>query len=143
MGAYFMNDSGAKSLIQMGCYGIGVGRLLATVVETHHDAKGMVWPENLSPFAAHVVVLQPSLMGSATPRVARWAEAGDILLDNRALSVGEKLNDADLIGVTTRIIISEKNEAKQQVEVQLRGTKEIQHISYDAFEQRWLTKGSL
>src|SRR5437667_5343507 len=105
MGATYLGEDGERHPIVMGSYGIGVGRNVACIVEEHHDDKGIVWPEEVAPYAAHLVAIGTN----KDPRVGEVAEgrhaiaqgAGywrDILYDDRDESPGVKFTDAELLG---------------------------------------------
>jgi prolyl-tRNA synthetase len=108
-----LDEAGKPVTMYMGCYGIGVTRIVAAAIEQNHDAAGIRWPEPLAPFA---VVLVPLNAGKA-PRVAEAAErlyaeltaAGiEVLLDDRDARPGVKFADAELIGIPHRIVVSER-----------------------------------
>lgn len=103
MGATFLDREGRPKPLIMGCYGIGVGRLLAAVIEAHHDEEGIVWPANLAPFQVVVSVLdpkRPELLALGEDLAQGLAEAGlEVLLDDRDQSAGEKFHDAKLWGI--------------------------------------------
>jgi prolyl-tRNA synthetase len=131
LGALYLDENGERRPIVMGSYGIGLGRNLACVVEAHHDEKGIVWPESVAPYPAHLVAL-----GAAKePRVAEVAErlhevalaAGpdrEILYDDRDESPGVKLTDAELLGMPIILTVSPRSLAAGGVEVTRRRTGE-------------------
>ena len=123
----YRNEEGKEQKIMMGCYGIGLGRLMGTIVEVHHDDRGILWPEGVAPFAVHLLRLQdqPPVKKVADTLYATLQAAGiDILYDDReGASAGEKLADADLIGIPVRMIVSEKTVAADSVEVKARSEK--------------------
>jgi len=142
MKANFTDKDGKEKPIVMGCYGIGLGRLMATVVEVSHDKKGIIWPKNVSPFDVHLLSLQPT-----NKKVVQFAENLyktlqknniDILYDDRVVSPGIKLNDADLIGIPVRLVVSEKTQEKNAVEFKLRSQKETKLIKKDKVVQELL-----
>ncbi|MFL5751472.1 MAG: proline--tRNA ligase [Chloroflexota bacterium] len=128
-GSTYLGEDGERHPIVMGSYGIGVGRNVACVVEAHHDEKGIVWPEEVAPYAAHLVPI-----GSAKdPTVANVAErlhdvaqgAGywrDILYDDRDESPGVKFTDAELLGMPWILTVSPRSLAAGGVEVTERAT---------------------
>jgi prolyl-tRNA synthetase len=130
-GASYLGEDGERHPIVMGSYGIGVGRNVACVVEAHHDEKGIVWPEEVAPYAAHLVAI-----GAAKdPRVTEVAErlhdvangAGywrDILYDDRDESPGVKFTDAELLGMPWILTVSPRSLAAGGVEVTNRATGE-------------------
>jgi prolyl-tRNA synthetase len=130
-GATYLGEDGQEHPIVMGSYGIGVGRNVACVVEAHHDEKGIVWPEEVAPYAAHLVTL-----GAAKdPKVVEVADrlhevagsAGywrDILYDDRDESPGVKFTDAELLGMPWILTVSPRSLAAGGVEVTNRATGE-------------------
>ena len=119
LGALFTAEDGTKQPLVMGCYGIGIGRLLAAIVETHHDAQGIMWPASVSPFDFHLIPVQKNILEQAQALVQKMPLA-EILLDDRDISAGQKFAEADLLGIATRVIISEKTLANASVEVMQR-----------------------
>lgn len=131
MGAQFTTTEGARAPFVMGTYGIGVGRLLAAIVEVSHDDRGIVWPESVAPFDAHVLALQGAEGSAAAQKTAETvaedlAAAGwEILTDDRVdASPGEKFADADLIGIPWRVVVSEQHVRKQTVGLKARRSSE-------------------
>ena len=123
----FTDSAGKKQDVIMGCYGIGPSRVLGTVVEIHHDEQGIIWPESIAPFDIHFLVLGDSqdVMAQAKKIHDQLVKSGkDVLMDDREVSAGVKFADADLMGMPTRIIVSEKTLAKDSVEVKKRSEKE-------------------
>lgn len=110
MGAEFVDKDGIKKPIWMGCYGIGLGRLMATVVEVHNDEKGVVWPKSVAPFQVHLINLckDEKMVSEACVKLE---ECGvEVLFDDRDnVSAGEKFADADLIGISVRLVVSDRN----------------------------------
>lgn len=108
---------GATKLVEMGCYGIGPTRTMGTIVELHHDKKGIIWPESISPFDYSLVLLgdNAETMQAANDLYTRLTVAGkDVLFEDRTnVSNGEKLNVSDLIGVSKRVVMSSKLGPKQ------------------------------
>lgn len=126
--AVFLDDAGTSRACVMGCYGIGVGRLLAAIVEHWHDDKGIVWPMAVAPYQVHICTLNPEkgdVEGSAE-RLYRDLQAQGIavLLDDRLASPGVKFNDADLIGVPFRVTVSPRTLANAGVELKRRNAKD-------------------
>jgi len=146
-GATFLDDDGERHPIVMGSYGIGLGRNVACIVEAHHDEKGIVWPDEVAPYAAHLVAI-----GTARePRVTEVAErlhalAGDagreILYDDRDESPGVKFTDAELLGMPWILTVSPRSLAAGGVEVTRRETGERSTVSIEAAEHL-LQTGSL
>jgi prolyl-tRNA synthetase len=129
MGVSYLDENGKSHVPIMGCYGIGLDRTLASVIEEHHDQQGIIWPESLAPY--HVIIIPIKYQGAVREAcdklTAELEEAGiEVLLDDRDERAGVKFNDADLIGIPWRIVVGEKNLAgdSPKVEVKRRGEKE-------------------
>jgi prolyl-tRNA synthetase len=132
-GLLYSDEVGAKKQVWMGSYGIGPGRLMATIVEVHNDEKGILWPEAVAQFTVHIISLPPKDQ-KAIPDVKKAAEGlyetllakgVEVLYDDRAdKTAGEKFADADLIGIPWRIIVSASTLEKKGFEVKRRNEKE-------------------
>jgi prolyl-tRNA synthetase len=124
LGATFLDSEGKARPVVMGCYGIGVERLLATVIEANHDEKGIIWPASMAPYQAHLVALNveaPSVREAADKLYAELQAAGvEVLYDDREESPGVKFNDADLLGMPLRVTVSPRTLAKDSVELRRR-----------------------
>ncbi len=110
--AVFTDNDGKAKPYYMGCYGIGVGRTMGTIVEEHHDDKGIVWPKNVAPFQVHLTQLgNDEAAAQKTLEVYEnlIAAGFETLYDDRDARAGEKLNDADLIGIPVRLVISNRS----------------------------------
>lgn len=113
-GATFTDKDGRVKPYYMGCYGIGLGRTMAAVVEKHHDERGIVWPRLIAPFDAVLINLKKD--ATAAEIYDKLKQAGiDVLHDDRDVSAGEKFADADLIGIPARLVISEKTGDKVEL----------------------------
>src|SRR5215218_3057564 len=108
LGPTFLDEDGQEKPLLGGSYGIGPGRVMAAIVEQHHDEHGIRWPAAVAPYDVHVVVL-PGLEGQAEEIVAALHQQGrSVLVDDRDQRAGEKFADADLIGCPTRITVGKK-----------------------------------
>ncbi len=120
----YRDREGALHPVIMASYGIGVDRLVGTLVEVHHDERGIVWPASVAPAEAHLVVLgeDPAVRAYADKVYGALRHKGtEVLYDDRSgLSAGEKFIDADLIGIPWRVVVSEKTLAHEKVEVKSR-----------------------
>jgi prolyl-tRNA synthetase len=120
----YKNEKGEEKLVVMGSYGIGLGRLMGTVVEILSDDKGIVWPVSIAPFKVHLVELvstKPEVKNKAEEIYNLLAKSGvEVLYDDRDTRAGDKFNDSDLIGIPLRIIVSEKGLEKGDFEVKER-----------------------
>ncbi len=125
----FLDSNGKKQTMIMGCYGIGVGRTMAAVLEQCNDQFGPIWPISISPFDLHLCALNPNQEGvgaKADEIYESMLTAGiDTVYDDRGEKAGFMFNDADLVGVPFRIIISPKTLAQGKVEFKRRGEKDI------------------
>ena len=123
LNATYLDKEGRNRPLTMGCYGIGVSRMLAAAVEQHHDEAGIVWPSAIAPFRVHIVPV--SMQDDAQRELAeslyeRFLAAGiDALLDDRDERAGVKFKDSDLIGIPIRIVVG-KRAAASEVELKLR-----------------------
>jgi len=135
MKGLFLNEKGEERFFEMGCYGIGVSRIIAAAIEQNHDNKGIVWPITIAPYLVHMIPVQEKsekVMTTAKGLYIALSEKGvDLLLDDRAERPGVKFHDADLLGVPYQILISEKNLAKGQVELKERKTGRVTMIEAD------------
>jgi prolyl-tRNA synthetase len=126
----FQAADGSKQNVIMGCYGIGLSRILGTVVEVCHDEKGIIWPESIAPFRVHLISLNKN--DEAEKIYQSLLDSGvEVLFDDRDLSAGEKFADADLIGCPYRLVVSEKSLAQGGVELKRRSNKESEIIDLD------------
>jgi prolyl-tRNA synthetase len=129
LGAYYLDRDGRQQPIIMGCYGIGVGRLLAAAIEQNHDEKGMIFPGPIAPFQVHLIGLNLSDDSVATAAEGLYRELWDqgieTLYDDRVdQAAGVKLNDADLLGLPVRLVVSPRNLRNGMVEMKGRREKE-------------------
>ncbi len=125
MNVSFLDEQGKAQVPTMGCYGIGVDRTLASIIEERHDDDGIVWPMSVAPFQVSIVPIKyEGAMKEAADKLAAELEAQgiEVLLDDRTERPGVKFKDADLIGIPLRVVVGDKNLPK--VEVKARGEKE-------------------
>jgi len=146
-GAMYLGEDGERHPIVMGSYGIGLGRNVACIVEAHHDEKGIVWPDEVAPYAAHLVALgaakDPKVTEVAERLHSLAADAGrDILYDDRDESPGVKFTDAELLGMPWILTVSPRSLAAGGVEVTRRESGERSTVSIEAAEHL-LQTGSL
>lgn len=123
MKAEFTDQEGKKKPIVMGCYGIGLGRLMASIVEVSHDEQGIIWPESIAPYQIHLLDLNEKKRADQLYKELQKNNL-EVLYDDRDKSPGEKFAEADLIGIPIRLVISEKTLAKDSVELKRRDSKE-------------------
>jgi len=133
MNAGVQDQNGKLQSLKMGCYGIGVTRILAAVVEQNHDKNGIIWPMAIAPYQAIVLPLQMKNEAVAAAGEKLYAElqaAGiDVLLDDRNAGAGAKFKDADLIGIPVRIAIGSRGLDEGMVEVKLRSQAENEDVA--------------
>ncbi len=129
MGATFLTPEGKAEPIVMGCYGIGVGRLMASVVENCHDDFGPIWPRNIAPFQVEIVnITKDSEIADKLEK--ELEDAGfEVLVDDRDERAGVKFKDADLWGIPLRIALGKKGLANGQVEWKPRAEKEMTMVN--------------
>jgi len=120
----FINPEGKKEFVTMGSYGIGLGRVMGTAVEIHHDGKGIIWPEEIAPFKIHLIEISAndsSVKNQAEKIYKNLVDREvEVLYDDRDKTAGEKFADADLIGIPERVVISPKTLEKKSLEIKQR-----------------------
>jgi prolyl-tRNA synthetase len=122
----FTSAEGKSEKVLMGCYGIGVSRLVATIAEIHHDEKGLLWPESVAPFQIHLISLGED---EEAEKIYRELSAKtEVLFDDRDCRAGEKFADADLIGIPTRIVVSKKTLEAGGVELKKRNSEKTKIV---------------
>ena len=148
MGANFLDQDGQTKPVIMGSYGIGSGRLMASVAEEHHDEYGLIWPISVAPYAVHLIILQKKVkhqdqnegeevdhndpLDVAEGLFEQFQSAGiEILFDDRDQRPGVKFNDADLIGIPIRLTVSDRSLQAGGIEVKQRDQKEKTIIPID------------
>jgi prolyl-tRNA synthetase len=135
IGANFVDESGSSRPIVMGCYGIGLGRLLAAAIEQNHDEKGIIWPMAIAPYQIYLCPLYLENERVAAEAEALYlgleAEGIEVLFDDRAESPGVKFNDADLLGIPLRVTISPRTIEKNSAEVKWRHEKKAELLPLD------------
>ena len=116
MKAFFVDQKGRQQPLISGCYGIGLERLMATIIELNHDKGGIIWPANVSPFDVHLLGLgldDKIILRRAQEVYKKLKLSGfDVLFDDRSESAGVKFNDSDLIGIPIRLVVSRKSGSK-------------------------------
>lgn len=123
MNASYLDEKGEQQTIVMGCYGIGVSRLLATAVEQHHDDNGIRWPMSIAPYQLHIVQLgsEPEVVAAVRHLEQELQARGiEVLIDDRDERPGVKFKDADLVGIPLRVTVGAKALAKGGVELKPR-----------------------
>jgi prolyl-tRNA synthetase len=147
MGATFLNAAGEQRPVVMGSYGIGLGRLMATVIEQNHDNDGIFWPPSIAPY--DLVILPLNMTHAQTAEVAEslyqhlTRKGLAVLFDDRDERAGVKFKDADLIGVPLRITIGERSLAQGKVELKRRSSGEERAVPVDEVGEavlQWITE---
>lgn len=130
--AMFLDKDGKEHPCIMGCYGIGVNRIAATLIETSNDKNGIIWPKSIAPYGVIILALNienPKVKQISEDLYKKLSDAGhDVLFDDRNVSAGIKFKDSDLIGIPTKIIVGEKNAANDMVEIKDRKTGKIDTV---------------
>jgi prolyl-tRNA synthetase len=139
LGANFLDENGQHHPILMGCYGIGVGRILIAAVESLHDDKGIIWPVAIAPYTVVITPIkyEAEIKTAADDLYAKLSSAGiDTLLDDRDARAGSKFADADLIGIPIRITIGDRGLKEGKVEVKKRSLAEAEMVQMDSVIDR-------
>jgi prolyl-tRNA synthetase len=133
LGAHFLDEKEQRHPIVMGCYGIGVNRIIASLAETSHDDNGLIWPLAVSPYEVLLLplnVTDPEVLKVADRYAAELEEAGvELLFDDRDVRPGVKFKDADLIGIPLQIVIGGKGLQDGQVEIRWRRAAQPERFS--------------
>ncbi|MCD4831242.1 MAG: proline--tRNA ligase [Anaerohalosphaeraceae bacterium] len=131
LGCKFLDADGKENPCLMGCYGIGINRIVASAIENGHDENGIIWPINIAPFE---VIITPAgndenIINASETIYKQLTDMGiEVLLDDRDIRGGVKFKDADLIGIPLRITIGKKSIAENCVEIKLRSSKDIEKV---------------
>lgn len=131
-GAEYTDESGKRQKYYMGCYGIGIGRTMAAIVEAHHDDKGIVWPEAIAPFKVYLARLgnDDKVVKMAESVYNDLTQAGvAVIYDERDVRPGEKFADADLMGIPYRLVVSNSTIAEKKFEIKARGEAQPQFVT--------------
>jgi len=135
MGATFLDRDGVAYPILMGCYGIGIGRLLAAAIEQNHDEKGIIWPIPIAPYQVHLCPLSSDNQEVVTKVENLYAELTreglEVIFDDREESPGVKLNDADLLGMPLRVVLSPRSLKSGSGELKMRCKKDAVLVPLD------------
>jgi prolyl-tRNA synthetase len=131
--ANFLDETGESHPIIMGCYGIGVSRLVGGIVEAHHDDNGMTLPASIAPYSVYLASLNIDDEGvreTADGLYAELTRAGfEVLYDDRDEKPGVKFKDADLIGIPVRVVVSRRGLTNGQIELKLRTDSDATHVA--------------
>lgn len=134
MKATVLNENGKAVAPLMGCYGIGLSRIVGAAIEQHHDDYGIIWPQSMSPFDIHLIPINQHKSDTVAQACAelqqQLRDAGyDVLMDDRPLQPGKMFADADLIGIRHRVVISEKTLANNELEYKRRDQADKQMLT--------------
>ena len=139
-GMEVLDASGGREPVLMGCYGMGPSRIMGSIVEVHHDARGMIWPQAVAPYDVHLLLLSRDEAGVQEAQKVYdqlKSERVDVLFDDRpGVGNGAKLNDCDLIGVPLRVVLSSKSFAQNAAEIKRRGGDEPELVPLENLVQR-------
>jgi prolyl-tRNA synthetase len=133
LGLKISDENNEIRTVYMGCYGIGISRVMGVIAEKFCDDKGLVWPENIAPFKYYLAPIGES--GSKIAEEIYQSNEDKILFDDRALRPGEKFADAELMGIPFRVVISDKTLAENSVEITNRRTGESKLVSIEDFKK--------
>ena len=135
LGAYVIDQKGNSLPSVMGCYGIGVGRLLAAVIEARHDKKGIIFPKTIAPFQIYLINLNnesQEVLDKSNYLYENLKKLNyDVLFDDRNETPGVKLNDSDLLGIPLRLLVSKRTLSEQSVEFKPRDAEQSKLISIE------------
>ena len=135
MNATVLNENGKATTMAMGCYGLGVSRVVAAAIEQNHDDRGIIWPESIAPFQIAIVGLKieksEAVREAAEKLYKELTEAGyDVLLDDRKASPGVKFADMELIGIPHRVVLSDRGLKEGQVEYKYRRAADREDVAH-------------
>jgi len=137
MSATFLDENQKKKPLIMGCYGLGISRVMMAIIEQNNDESGIIWPKAIAPFDIHVIpvdVKKADQLGAAEEIYANLKAAGfNVLMDDRKERAGVKFSDADLIGLPIRITVG-RGISEGRVEVKMRSTGEVVEVGVDTLE---------
>ena len=136
MNAAVINEEGTLQTMLMGCYGLGITRVVAAAIEQHHDERGIIWPEALAPFQLVIIPINghrtPLVRDTANTIYEQCLQQGvDVLLDDRNERAGVLFADHDLIGIPHRLVIGERNLAEGFIEYKARNSEEVKRVSLE------------
>jgi prolyl-tRNA synthetase len=137
-----MDKDGASKPVVMGCYGIGISRMVSVIIEQNHDDRGILWPREAAPFEVVVIPIRyedPEVRDVSETVYSRLKGAGiDVLLDDRVLSPGERFRESDLVGFPYKLVVSPKTVQAGNVELERRSDKRKELFHVDELLERYL-----
>jgi prolyl-tRNA synthetase len=131
----YADDTGKMNPVFMGSYGIGIGRIMGTVVEVLSDDKGMIWPKEIAPFAVHLISAgnDENVLNTAEEIYTNLTNAGiEVLFDDRDTGAGEKFNDSDLIGIPLRVVVGKRSLEAGEVEIKERRDEKTKMVKIES-----------
>ena len=132
----YLDRDGKSHPMVMGCYGIGVGRAMAAVIEQSCDEYGPIWPMSIAPWQVELCAINPEKegVGEACERLYSELQAAgiEVLYDDRGEKAGSMFSDADLLGIPLRLVVSPRTLAEKQAEFKVRGSRDAERIALDA-----------
>ncbi|MCX6812895.1 MAG: His/Gly/Thr/Pro-type tRNA ligase C-terminal domain-containing protein [Candidatus Azambacteria bacterium] len=136
----FINSKGKREYVIMGSYGIGLGRVMGTVVEIHHDNWGIIWPKTIAPFKIHLIEISTKgdspIKKQAEKIYKNLVDKGiEVLYDDRDKTAGEKFADADLIGISWRAVVSPKTLDNDSIEIKRRNQKQEKLVKFSQIKK--------
>ena len=132
LGLVFNNKDGERKTVLMGCYGIGVSRVMGVIAEKFCDEHGLVWPEQVAPYKYYLIGIGEE--GTKQAEILYLDHENTILYDDRNLRPGEKFADAELMGIPYRVVISDKTLASNQAEITNRATGESKLVDLNQIQ---------
>lgn len=145
MNATFLDSDGKRKFYIMGCYGIGVSRIVAAIIEQNHDNDGIIWPKEVAPYDAYILPInwEEKIVREKSEQIYQILSSNgfDVLLDDRTKTPGTKFKDCDLIGLPLRIVVSKKSLMNDEVEFRLRREKESFNVKIENILEevkRWI-----
>jgi prolyl-tRNA synthetase len=133
--ATFQDEDGTHRLFEMGCYGAGISRILAAVIEQHHDEAGITWPKAIAPAQVAVILAtrdhEPSVQAAEQLYADLQAGGTTVVLDDREAAAGVKFNDADLVGYPVQVVVGKRGVEAGQLDVKIRATGERRQVAAD------------
>jgi prolyl-tRNA synthetase len=139
LAAFFLDEDSRRKPIIMGCYGIGVSRIISAVIEQNHDQDGIIWPEEIAPFSLEIVCLNPQdeeIKAFSFSLYEALNKEYEVLLDERDESAGVKFKDAYLLGMPYIVVVGKKNFSQDKIEIVIRKNKEKIVVSKADFQER-------
>jgi len=137
----FKDKDGTEKPVVMGCYGIGLGRLMGTIVEASHDDRGIIWPESVAPFAVHLIEIKSDSkkVNATAKKIYQDLQKQNVQVlydDRQDKSAGEKFAEADLVGIPLRIVVSERTLKNNSVELKERAKNKTELVKISSLAKR-------